>query len=429
MKLAVTGCPRNCAEALCKDLGVVAVDGGRWEIYVGGAAGAHIRKGDLLATVDDPDEVITLDRPLPAVLPGERATGSSAPTRSCRASASTRSAPSSSTTARASPTQLDADMQKSVDAYRDPWQDGRSPVTPGPVPHVAAAAAAPPGAGPMTDVEVGAVDEIPLGEGRTFAVDGGADRGVPAARRLAAGPRCGVPAPGRPAGRRPRSTTAWWSARCTATPSTWAPAPRLVGPTCRCAATRCQRSTASSASPPLDRRSWPALRSGGILHACALSASPRQASLCWLRVQRFSSQRWSAVRPTAGHLSSRRSYSMAKPTQSTGKSPASISPTASYSINAAEGAKKLIRVRLGQENRLVVEAAGFRFNAVNGFTNDSNEAWATKVDNTYAISGRMPPDDGQTAAHQFKIEVTCARVEEFRPVPPRPPDMPRIPRA
>ena len=104
-------------------------------------------------------------------------------------------------------------------------------------------------------------------------------------------------------------------------------------------------------------------------------------------------------------------------------------PDGKLLINAAEGAKKLIRVRLGQENRLVVEAAGFRFNAVNGFTNDSNEAWATKVDNTYAISGRMPPDDGQTAAHQFKIEVTCARVEEFRPVPPRPPDMPRIPRA
>ncbi len=33
---------------------MVAIDGGRWEIYVGGAAGAHIRKGDLLATVDDP---------------------------------------------------------------------------------------------------------------------------------------------------------------------------------------------------------------------------------------------------------------------------------------------------------------------------------------------------------------------------------------
>ena len=86
MKLAVTGCPRNCAEALCKDLGVVAVDGGRWEIYVGGAAGAHIRKGDLLATVDSRGRGDDADRPLPAVLPRERATGSSAPTAGCRGS-------------------------------------------------------------------------------------------------------------------------------------------------------------------------------------------------------------------------------------------------------------------------------------------------------------------------------------------------------
>ncbi|MGC4962503.1 nitrite reductase large subunit NirB [Gordonia sp. DT101] len=60
LKLAVTGCPRNCAEALCKDFGVVAIGDGKWEIYVGGAAGAHIRKGDLLATADSPDEVIRL---------------------------------------------------------------------------------------------------------------------------------------------------------------------------------------------------------------------------------------------------------------------------------------------------------------------------------------------------------------------------------
>jgi nitrite reductase (NADH) large subunit len=60
MKLAVTGCPRNCAEAYVKDLGVVAIEGGKWEIYVGGAAGAHVRKGDLLATVSTPEEVILL---------------------------------------------------------------------------------------------------------------------------------------------------------------------------------------------------------------------------------------------------------------------------------------------------------------------------------------------------------------------------------
>src|SRR5215207_3786189 len=130
MKLAVTGCPRNCAEALCKDLGVVAVGDGRWEIYVGGAAGAHIRKGYLLATVKDPDTVITLagrflqyhrenanwlertyafvprvgiDRIRTVVV--DDADGVAA--------------------------ELDARMQKSVDAYRDPWQDGRNPVSQG----------------------------------------------------------------------------------------------------------------------------------------------------------------------------------------------------------------------------------------------------------------------------------------------------------
>lgn len=58
LKLAVAGCPRNCSEALCKDLGVVSVGDDKWEIYVGGAAGAHIRKGDLLATVVGSDEVV-----------------------------------------------------------------------------------------------------------------------------------------------------------------------------------------------------------------------------------------------------------------------------------------------------------------------------------------------------------------------------------
>ena len=58
LKLAVAGCPRNCSEAMVKDVGAVAVEGGRWEIYVGGAAGAHIRKGDVLCTVDSHEEVL-----------------------------------------------------------------------------------------------------------------------------------------------------------------------------------------------------------------------------------------------------------------------------------------------------------------------------------------------------------------------------------
>jgi nitrite reductase (NADH) large subunit len=60
LKLATAGCPRNCSEALVKDVGAVAVEGGKWEIYVGGAAGSHVRKGDLLCVVDSHDQVLLL---------------------------------------------------------------------------------------------------------------------------------------------------------------------------------------------------------------------------------------------------------------------------------------------------------------------------------------------------------------------------------
>ncbi|MBM6414887.1 nitrite reductase large subunit, partial [Lacticaseibacillus paracasei] len=58
MKLATAGCPRNCSEAMVKDLGAVAVEGGKWEIYIGGAAGSSIRKGDILAAVDSHEDVL-----------------------------------------------------------------------------------------------------------------------------------------------------------------------------------------------------------------------------------------------------------------------------------------------------------------------------------------------------------------------------------
>ena len=60
MKLAVAGCPRNCSEALVKDVGVVAVGDDRWDVLIGGAAGASVRQGDVLATVDGHDAVIRL---------------------------------------------------------------------------------------------------------------------------------------------------------------------------------------------------------------------------------------------------------------------------------------------------------------------------------------------------------------------------------
>jgi nitrite reductase (NADH) large subunit len=130
MKLAVAGCPRNCSEALCKDLGVVAIDGGKWEIYVGGAAGAHIRKGDVLATVDDADLVVTLTG---RFLQYYRENGkwlertySWVPRVGIDKIRAVVVDDSEGIAAR-----LDADMQKAVDAYVDPWNEGEETVTPG----------------------------------------------------------------------------------------------------------------------------------------------------------------------------------------------------------------------------------------------------------------------------------------------------------
>jgi nitrite reductase (NADH) large subunit len=57
VKSGVSGCPRNCAEATIKDIGVVAIEGG-WQIRVGGAAGSCVREADLLTTVESEDEVV-----------------------------------------------------------------------------------------------------------------------------------------------------------------------------------------------------------------------------------------------------------------------------------------------------------------------------------------------------------------------------------
>jgi nitrite reductase (NADH) large subunit len=60
LKLATAGCPRNCSEAMVKDVGAVAVGDDRWEIYIGGAAGSQIRKGDVLCTVTGEDAVLLM---------------------------------------------------------------------------------------------------------------------------------------------------------------------------------------------------------------------------------------------------------------------------------------------------------------------------------------------------------------------------------
>ncbi len=57
VKMAVSGCPRNCAEATCKDVGIVCVDSG-YEIGVGGAAGMDLKEIQPLVKVATEDEAM-----------------------------------------------------------------------------------------------------------------------------------------------------------------------------------------------------------------------------------------------------------------------------------------------------------------------------------------------------------------------------------
>lgn len=124
VKMAVSGCPRNCAEATVKDVGVVAVEGGKWEIYVGGAAGANVRKGDVLCVADSPADAIKyigrfvqhyrenakyLERTYGFV---ERI-GVERLRQIVMDDGATR--------------RLDEELQASVEAYFDPWREGAKP--------------------------------------------------------------------------------------------------------------------------------------------------------------------------------------------------------------------------------------------------------------------------------------------------------------
>ncbi|HWK32573.1 MAG TPA: nitrite reductase large subunit, partial [Hyphomicrobium sp.] len=57
VKMAVSGCPRNCAEATCKDVGIICVDSG-YEIHFAGAAGLDIKGTEVLGLIKTEDEAL-----------------------------------------------------------------------------------------------------------------------------------------------------------------------------------------------------------------------------------------------------------------------------------------------------------------------------------------------------------------------------------
>jgi nitrite reductase (NADH) large subunit len=58
VKMGAVGCPRNCAEATVKDIGLIGQEGS-WQVVVGGAAGKKVRKADVLITVETTEEALS----------------------------------------------------------------------------------------------------------------------------------------------------------------------------------------------------------------------------------------------------------------------------------------------------------------------------------------------------------------------------------
>jgi Mycobacterium 19 kDa lipoprotein antigen len=90
-------------------------------------------------------------------------------------------------------------------------------------------------------------------------------------------------------------------------------------------------------------------------------------------------------------------------------------PTGGLVILVDGGPKRTIRVQLTQQGRLVVQRAGLRYDDMAGFVGDAREVTATKVDDTFTFSGRMPPNPGESQWHTFKIETSCPGYRDALP--------------
>ncbi len=128
MKLGTAGCPRNCSEALIKDVGAVAVGDGKWEIVVGGAGGAHVRKADLLCTVDSEDAVMKIAGRFMQFYREDakykERTYTWVPRIGIERIRAVVVDDSEGWGAR-----FDAAIEAAIAAYRDPWKDGEAPRT------------------------------------------------------------------------------------------------------------------------------------------------------------------------------------------------------------------------------------------------------------------------------------------------------------
>ncbi len=121
IKLGVSGCARECAEARSKDVGIIATENG-WNLYVGGNGGFTPRHADLLLTdVDTETLVRTIDRFLMLYVFTAERLQRTAPWVLATGLEHIRSVVMDDTLGLCS--DLDAAMEQHVETYSDEWAE------------------------------------------------------------------------------------------------------------------------------------------------------------------------------------------------------------------------------------------------------------------------------------------------------------------
>ncbi|KRE26832.1 hypothetical protein ASG82_09930 [Mycobacterium sp. Soil538] len=90
-------------------------------------------------------------------------------------------------------------------------------------------------------------------------------------------------------------------------------------------------------------------------------------------------------------------------------------PDESVVILVSDGPRRMVRMHVGQHRRISVLKVGLRHDDLRGFVADPRQVVGTKVDDTFSVSGRMPPNEGEVDGHTFSIETSCPSYRDATP--------------
>jgi lipoprotein antigen len=95
-------------------------------------------------------------------------------------------------------------------------------------------------------------------------------------------------------------------------------------------------------------------------------------------------------------------------------------PDGGLVIVVTESQARTFRAQLTTQGHLVVQKAGLRYDNLTGYVEAPGEVTATKVDDAYTFSGRMPPNPGESAWHTFTVRTSCPGYRDGLPSGPPP---------